>query len=330
MKKLFILVALFLDTLQITAQQTFYVSNNPVLNAEYTTIKSACDVANPGDIILVDGTGLSYGVDTVNKAVNVIGPGDFFGAQLDGSTYSSAPALFTTIRFIEGAEGATMSGIESIYLYVNDDNIVIKRNYITNSVFLEYVFSTVIHQNYIGNVKFDNAYNILLTNNIISSIGYPNDFVSSTAIIEHNTIYGIDNSVDDSTIKNNIIYTLHSQNCGNYNISTSNGNTIENNIIVCENNNVNTSNQTNVDVYSLFIGYPSNTDGYTTDAQYQLAPDSPAIGAADDGGDCGAFGGLEPYVLSATPSIPVIYDLNAPTNSNGNNLNVEVKVKTNN
>jgi hypothetical protein len=37
------------------------------------------------------------------------------------------------------------------------------------------------------------------------------------------------------------------------------------------------------------------------DSRYQLKDDSPAKGAAADGGDCGPFGGDYPYVIGGLP-----------------------------
>ena len=52
-------------------------------------------------------------------------------------------------------------------------------------------------------------------------------------------------------------------------------------------------------------GYTSEADIFTltgqNDQRYQLKDDSPAKGAADDGGDCGPYGGRFPYVPSGYP-----------------------------
>jgi len=73
----------------------------------------------------------------------------------------------------------------------------------------------------------------------------------------------------------------------------------------------------------LFLGTGS------TDGKWQLKAGSPAIGAGVGGIDCGAFGGLGPYILSGLPTGPVIYQLNVSSHSvTGNKLPVTIKVKS--
>jgi hypothetical protein len=88
---------------------------------------------------------------------------------------------------------------------------------------------------------------------------------------------------------------------------------------------------TTTQLNNLYIGYPTNSPNFATDARNQLATTSPAKGAGENGTDCGAFGGDEPYVLSGIPFVPTIYELKVPqTVSQGGTLNVQIKAKTNN
>ncbi len=81
------------------------------------------------------------------------------------------------------------------------------------------------------------------------------------------------------------------------------------------------SNHENIDMETVFVGSGS------TDGQWQLTDDSPAIGAGINGEDCGMFGGNTPYKLSGIPSeIPVIYELNVPPS--GFNMSIELKAKS--
>jgi hypothetical protein len=56
----------------------------------------------------------------------------------------------------------------------------------------------------------------------------------------------------------------------------------------------------------VFIG------GDSPAAQYQLALNSPAIGAGTDGVDMGMFAGDSPYVLSGIPALPRVKTLDVP------------------
>lgn len=53
--------------------------------------------------------------------------------------------------------------------------------------------------------------------------------------------------------------------------------------------------------------------GSSTDTQYQLKEDSPALRAGTGGVDVGMFGGSSPYVISGLPALPRITDLRVPT-----------------
>ena len=86
-------------------------------------------------------------------------------------------------------------------------------------------------------------------------------------------------------------------------------------------------NQSNVDMSTVFVGAGEGS----TDGQWQLAENSPAIGAGLGGVDLGAFGGPTPYVLSGLPSMPAIYFLNAPISGSTNSgLQVQLKAKGHN
>lgn len=70
---------------------------------------------------------------------------------------------------------------------------------------------------------------------------------------------------------------------------------------------------------------------YRTEEYYQLSENSQAKNAAYDGGDCGAFGGVSPYVICGRPQgIPYIYDVEVPAQPTDNKLRVSFKVKSQN
>lgn len=66
--------------------------------------------------------------------------------------------------------------------------------------------------------------------------------------------------------------------------------------------------------------------GPSPDGYYKLRTGSPAIGAGRNGGDLGAFGGVNAYRLSGLPSIPRITNLTidaVATDANGLTFNVD-------
>lgn len=69
-------------------------------------------------------------------------------------------------------------------------------------------------------------------------------------------------------------------------------------------------------------------DNITGD-RYLLRDDSVAKGKATDGGECGAFGGATPYVLSGLPyGMPHITEAQIPSTPTDGKLNIKLKIAT--
>lgn len=67
-------------------------------------------------------------------------------------------------------------------------------------------------------------------------------------------------------------------------------------------------------------------DNITGD-RYLLRDDSVAKGKATDGGECGAFGGSHPYVLSGIPTnMPSITEAKIPTTPTDGKLAITLKI----
>ena len=147
------------------------------------------------------------------------------------------------------------------------------------------------------------AYNTFSNNYIYNFILYST--ASSNIIINNILDYAVYSEAN--VFRNNILIT------GNINGSN---NLFYNNIGNSTQFGTENDNQSNVDMATVFVGYPDQ-DTCSTDGRWQLAPGSPAIGTGQDGVDCGMFGGTNPYVLSGLPNIPAIYFFSAPDSSGG-------------
>ena len=91
------------------------------------------------------------------------------------------------------------------------------------------------------------------------------------------------------------------------------------------------NNKISVDINTLFLGYPNNSNNLQPDERAQLAPNSPAKSAGVGGTEAGAFGGDMPYLLSGIPNIPYIKSLTVPFQiQQGKTLNIQIKAKVNN
>ncbi len=86
----------------------------------------------------------------------------------------------------------------------------------------------------------------------------------------------------------------------------------------------NSNNVQGVSIDSIFV---SSQFGYHSfDQGWQLQPNSFARHYASDGGEVGAFGGYQPYVLSGIPNFPFIYSLDQQSDSSKRgNILVHIK-----
>jgi hypothetical protein len=169
-------------------------------------------------------------------------------------------------------------------------------------------------------------------------VGYRIVFSSHAAeisgLVENNTVgWGLTNTcyplinseVNNSVIiRNNIFVSPNTCISNNFNTSYFAG--FNNNVF--RQGNYATNNSTNVQLTNLGTLF-TGTEGL--ELRYQLSPTSPARAVGTNGIDCGAFGGTQPYIVSGTPTGPVIYELTAPTTARQNEtIQVQIKAKIQN
>lgn len=329
---IFSLIITALCTTLATADILLVAANNANPD-RYRTLQDAHDAAASGDTIYVLG-GTGYGSLTATKPLTWVGPG-YFLDQNPNTQANPSHAKCSYVHFESGSEGSIMTGLYSYYyLDLRTDNIVIRRNRLYDVDVEDSLSNIIITQNYIYRYGIDledycanifithnwvysssnvsasiemesTCSNITIKNNVIEN-GYTNAF----SVRLHNTVFQ-NNIIVDGSISASSSYITHNLYGGTDSDLDGNGN------------------QQNVDMSTVFLCYPER-DTCSTDGRWQLAPDSPAIGAGYDGSDCGMFGGDEPYVLSGIPAIPSIYFFDAPfSGSASEGLPVRVKIKTN-
>jgi hypothetical protein len=337
--KLFtIITCSFLAFTTLNAQNIITVDNSTAIaDADYTSIDSAIANANTDDIIMVYGSPISYGTVTVNKRVKIIGVGYFLTENPNTQTTGSA-AIIQEIYFQSGASGTSLVGMYlNFRTHIQEDNIFLQRCklnevriYNRNGVIIDQCFSN----SYIVNMAGGNTTGLIVSNSVFSYI-----FTASTSEViaggfTNNIFTGyanVNQLPENSTYKNNIFTPTQSS---VYIINPVGGNVFFNNIWIQSasafningNSGSNTGNIFGASSTTLFEGAAGNS----TDGQYQLKATSPALGAGQNGIDCGIFGGTTPYILSGIPPIPTIYQLNAATSATtSGGLQVEIKVKSN-
>lgn len=325
MKSIFIIISfLFFCNLQAAILE---IGIGP--SYEYNSYLEADAVAQDGDTLKFNKG--SWGNITLTRPLVLIGLGYFLDENYPEELNTNG-AFLGLVILDEGSEGSILLSLEvtSSIVVQNVNNVVVERCK-TAQVNVEKSTNIVVSKCYVtGSGSSTNVHSLISANS--GSILISNSYFGRLSV----------NSESEATLRNNIIgsigYCYHSTFVNNIilvNISTyfldSYNNAFHYNLFnITQSYTVGSNNQfIDFSTESVMVGYPEQ-GAYSDDERYQLASSSPAIGAADDGGDCGMFWGDSPYILSGIPPLPIIYKLSVPINSDGENLPVEVKAKTNN
>lgn len=348
MKKLFLesmlLAAFGFLAAQSVSATSWRIHHDANKNPHFTDLNAAMSSSDvvAGDTLYLDpGCTLSSN-QTVTKQVTIVGCGYF----RNGAPYSTATisgALYLRAANIK-MEGVEMTGSSTTYTYIQADHITIERcklnaiSFVNNSSYTAHY--TTIRQCYfirivIGSNYTNKAYDATIENCIIRNTTGTALSYLSRATIRNNFIYakGRYSSTDyfavtnmsECTITNNIIITSDTGH-HNDNFKSMTNCTISHNVL-----------SANAETYPAYA-----TDNYclgsndlslvfaqegSNDAVYQLTAESPAKGYADDGGDCGAFDGPYPYVLSGMPYGYPYYTGNINVSSTARNGKVNVSLQ---
>jgi len=329
MKKQFLMTLVVIFTCGIIySQNLIRVNNNPDIDADYTNLQDANNNASNGDTIYVESSTTVYSSVNINKRVTIIGPG-FFLEENPNTQANKFEAILTSISFEAGSDGSVIIGCElSSNVTINADNITVKKCKPYTINIASPIENILILQNYIsGHISGNGTItNSIISNNIVRyriklNPGGPVQ-ISNNVIIGSSSTYDAINSYN-STIQNNIIVYESGL------IQTNTGNSINNNILAIDGTNAN-GNQYNIVMSQVFEDYDGSLE-FSTDGKWQLKAGSPAIEAGIDNVDCGAFGGVIPYVLSGLPDLPHIYEATIPATADSEaGLSVTVKVKSGN
>ncbi len=323
MKKLnFIFVALLLLTLTNNSYAKIWrINNTPGVAADYTDVQTCINNAatQTGDTLHIEPSVTNYGAITVSKPLVIIGNGYFLtGANpnvgLQANTNSSS---FGSIDFLPASAGSTLQGVTVTTIYLEAANLLIRRNYIVNWI---YLYATGNNCTVSGNF-FSYGFqvsaapaNITISNNIFSGSTSVGISAGVSGIFENNTCYGGSVSLSQFQIDNNIFYSTG---------FTPNNSVYFNNIGDGTQFGTANGNQQNVSMANVFV---SNN---IPDAGFMLKAGSPAIGAGSGGVDCGAYGGPNPYKNAGIPNVPTIYELTVPPTGT-TNINVTISTRSNN
>lgn len=346
MKNLLLTSVIILFTMPFAwTQSTYTVNSDLTAGANFSSLQAAIDSISNGDTLLVAGGAYSYTV--INKAVVIIGPGFFYGAN--PQTGISA-AVVNGMKLNSGAEGTTIMGMKftvnttsvSALLIENVTNgtVMIRHNYLGDNaggfnhnddaiLRIENSSNIYLYQNFINNlhvgnsradaIRINNSSATFRNNLIRSNRGIIRNVGSSSANFQQNTLHGLNRSTSleagNFIFTNNILY-------GNIGAVTDTAALATNNICTGTTFSGN-GNLQNVASASLFVG---STNQPSIDKQYHLAVGSPAINAGQGGEDCGMYGGSTPYEPNGFPTGPAIIELSVPSTTSGS-LIINIKAR---
>jgi hypothetical protein len=344
MKTLFITLIVSFCVFQLNAA-VHTVSNDPNQPAQWNDLQMACDSANAGDTIYIQGTATDYctgqptGQIHIKKKLHLIGAGiKPQNNYLYGYESYISSLYLDTVAFISGASGTIIEGLRFTLSgggYNGLKDIIIRRNRIYTSWGTGYPSSNLLVVNNIihGNTSFHQATNVIFMNNIcLSSIQY-----CGNTVIVSNNLFLLNNGgvfstgVSGATITNNIFYYSQTTGANYCNLSNNLGFGLSTTVL----NGTNTgSGNLNADPQFMFL-YSTTDHSYNDQNKYVLKSTSLGKNAGTDGTDIGIYGGQYPWPASAipdfinciTPQVPVVEELiiqNSSVPANGN-LNFSIK-----
>lgn len=291
------------------------VNNNPGVAADFTDAQTAHNAASAGDTIHFEPSASTYGGLNVTKKIHIVGNG-FYLVTDTGLQANTTATVLSSVDFQVGSANSSIQGMNSSYIYVEDQNILVQRNNVSYIYLYAGCTNSIIRENwayYIGQ-QTGPITGIYIGNNIFAGGASVNMGTTSTGTFENNNSY----------TGNITLYNFQVDN----NISWSTSYTIANNVFF---NNIGdgvefpagNSNQQNVNMNNVF------TNTGTGDIAWKLKAGSPALGTGYNGVDCGAYGGPNPYKLGGIPNVPAIYSLTVPSVGTST-LNVTISTRSNN
>lgn len=316
---------------------------NPVedAKADFTSINDAMadERVQPGDELLLEPGYYSEEQKVTKENITITGPGYFLSANYNWPAVSVTHV--PSIEVKSNCDNCTIRGLELESIIVNSYNhnttitrCKLDRLSASGSIGLtfEQCFIT-------GNSNYYSAYvgeNTIVRNNILKGAisGSNNCSVEYNTIIVRlvGSIYSPDYLIGGfkySQINNNIIINTNAAQFENNikdMLNAGSTNSWYNNVF--STTEVNQSHP-----YNHYVGATvENTfiDELIAD-RYYLRDDSAAKGGAQGGGDCGAFGGAHPYVLSGIPlHSPYITEAIVPGRPTDGKVSVRIKMTVQN
>lgn len=338
-QKRLLFTAIGLIAVVLANATTWRVNPNPSAKAQYKTVAEAMDdvYVQPGDTLLLD-AGSHGEVNILKENITVIGTGYLLDQNKNWSendqTYISYARLSSKGGTIEGCAAFQIETTSNCSVRrCTAPKITVGENStleqcLTNGIEV-YNYCIVRNNIVLGNVSnffLDNQGIVIENNTIITTSAYETGNIPlniflyygncSNCIVRNNIILNTCSDLNNDLVpaSSSWVYPTNIPGLSMYNNVTS---------VAPEFKNKNYNNHDiGATIESLFVNEGSD------DGKWKLSANSSAKGAASDGGDCGAFGGRTPYVLSGIPQfIPHITKIEVPTRPTDGKITIKLKIE---
>lgn len=329
-----VLVAVAMATAQVAVAESWRINNDTSKGAHFVDINAAMasEDVKDGDVLYLDPGCVMTTIQTITKAVTIIGTGwDFSNRPYVYAQISNTVSIQAAAKII----GAYITGGVEVWV----GNIIIERCRIDGSIngssgtpenfqllssFVGgYVYGSkmkyaTISNNYIGHshnyYSLQSLSNATVTNNFLITKGRNSGNSSSGYVLV---------GVKNSSFKNNIMIG----NTTNRIETGCSGNSLTNNCMSADSTTIYASSNVCMNTTDLSILFVNN--GAAGGAWMQLCEGSPAIGAGEGGIDCGPYakGSLYPFVTYGMPKhIPYFTEAVVPAQPTDGKVKVSLKI----
>ena len=331
MKKLFFTSIMLVLAIAASAK-SYKIGPSYVTGMNFSSINEAMSSVSAGDTLLLDKAYKETAEQTVTKAVVIIGNG------FDTTTSTIAQVSQLSLK----ADGIHINSLYVTNVYFYNYNCRLYRCFVSDFAIWastsDATGSNSIHScyftGYLGGSTNRAIFDI--QNTIIFTSSYSLIRLLKDSNISHCIVYGYSNttsrylitSVMSSSITDNIIINSGYSNGTIVDYSISSMNTIHHNVMSGFLNTTNYPlNRTGYNLESICQCYGTTISG----KYFYLTSNSPAQNYASDGGDCGVYGGLYPYVDYGRPIyVPYFTNISVPAKATNGTLPISVTVEVQN
>jgi len=301
------------------AQNIWTVSNEIGFEADYTNIQDAHDAASAGDIIMVQGSDVTYPAVTITKQLTIIGGGYADDEHPDYQTNSKETSMIS-VTFNSGSENSIIKNCRAGGSYINVDFIIVESCYISsltinaiNTQIFKSIFTSTIQTNASNNSIISNCAFLGNNTNVFRVDGFE----------VYNSVFlsWLGGSTENTNFTNCIFMNA------NFSYDADDDNTYFHCIFANQTPISGVGNQFNISPTTVF-DYDNIVGSINYGYELILKSNSPAIGTGYGGIDCGIFGGATPYAIFGITGIPTVDEVITPGTVSGN-MNVTVKAKSN-